>query len=89
MTKSAYLDVARRHDFVMLFDVTGGNPNGDPDNGNAPRTDPQTGHAWVTDVALKRKVRTFVGDAYAGREGFLCRRGSCPERTTPSRIGSS
>jgi CRISPR-associated protein Csd2 len=70
MTKSAYLDVGRRHDFVMLFDVTGGNPNGDPDNGNAPRTDPQTGHAWVTDVALKRKVRTFVGDAYAGREGF-------------------
>jgi CRISPR-associated protein Csd2 len=70
MTESAYLDVGRRHDFVMLFDVTGGNPNGDPDNGNAPRTDPQTGHAWVTDVALKRKVRTFVGDAYAGREGF-------------------
>ena len=70
MTKAAYLDVGRRHDFVMLFDVTGGNPNGDPDNGNAPRTDPQTGHAWVTDVALKRKVRSFVGDAYAGREGF-------------------
>jgi CRISPR-associated protein Csd2 len=70
MTGSDYLDVSRRHDFLLLFDVTGGNPNGDPDNGNAPRTDPLTGHAWVTDVALKRKVRSFVGDAYAGREGF-------------------
>ncbi|VBA57110.1 type I-C CRISPR-associated protein Cas7/Csd2 [Mycobacterium attenuatum] len=70
MTKPAYLDVGRRHDFLMLFDVTGGNPNGDPDNGNAPRSDPLTGHAWVTDVALKRKVRAFVEDALAGREGF-------------------
>lgn len=70
MTKPSYLDVARRHDFLLLFDVTGGNPNGDPDNGNAPRTDPLTGHAWVTDVALKRKIRSFVGDAYDGREGF-------------------
>lgn len=70
MTKPAHLDVGRRHDFVLLFDVTGGNPNGDPDNGNAPRTDPLTGHAWVTDVALKRKVRSFVEDAHAGREGF-------------------
>lgn len=65
-----YLDIERRHDFLLLFDVTGGNPNGDPDNGNAPRTDPLTGHAWVTDVALKRKVRSFVGDAYAERDGF-------------------
>jgi CRISPR-associated protein Csd2 len=70
MSTNAHLDIARRHDFVLLFDVTGGNPNGDPDNGNAPRTDPLTGHGWVTDVALKRKVRTFIGDAYAGREGF-------------------
>ena len=70
MTQPAYLDIGRRHDFLLLFDVTGGNPNGDPDNGNAPRTDPLTGHAWVTDVALKRKIRSFVGDAYAGRDGF-------------------
>jgi CRISPR-associated protein Csd2 len=70
MTTSAHLDIERRHDFVLLFDVTGGNPNGDPDNGNAPRMDPLTGHGWVTDVALKRKVRTFIADAYAGREGF-------------------
>jgi len=70
MTKSAHLNIGGRHDFVMLYDVTGGNPNGDPDNGNAPRSDPETGYAWVTDVAVKRKVRSFIGDAYAGREGF-------------------
>lgn len=70
MSKPAYLDIGKRHDFLLLFDVTGGNPNGDPDNGNAPRTDPETGDAWVTDVALKRKVRSFIADAYAGREGF-------------------
>lgn len=65
-----HLDVTRRHDFVLLFDVAGGNPNGDPDNGNAPRSDPLTGYGWVTDVALKRKVRNFVLDAYGDREGF-------------------
>ncbi|ORA81685.1 type I-C CRISPR-associated protein Cas7/Csd2 [Mycobacterium malmoense] len=70
MTKPAHLDVARRHDFLMLYDVTGGNPNGDPDNEKAPRGDPETGHAWVSDVAIKRKVRSFIADAYAGREGF-------------------
>jgi len=70
MSEPVYLDITRRHDFLLFFDVTGGNPNGDPDNGNAPRMDPLTGHAWVTDVALKRKVRTFVGDAYGGQEGF-------------------
>lgn len=70
MTKPAYLDIGIRHDFLMLYDVTGGNPNGDPDNGNAPRSDPETGYAWVSDVAVKRKVRSFIGDAYAGREGF-------------------
>lgn len=68
MTTPAHLDVSRRHDFVLLFDVTGGNPNGDPDNGNAPRMDPITGHGWVTDVALKRKVRNFVAEAYGTRE---------------------
>lgn len=70
MTKPAYLDIGRRQDFLMLYDVTGGNPNGDPDNGNAPRSDPETGYAWVSDVAIKRKVRSFIGDAYTGREGF-------------------
>ncbi len=50
-----------RYDFVFLFDVTDGNPNGDPDAGNLPRVDPETGHGLVTDVCLKRKVRNFVG----------------------------
>jgi CRISPR-associated protein Csd2 len=67
---TAHLDTTRRHDFLLLFDVTGGNPNGDPDNGNAPRMDPLTGHGWVTDMALKRKVRNYVADAKAGKDGY-------------------
>lgn len=55
-----YTDPSRRHDFVMLFDVTDGNPNGDPDAGNLPRVDPETMHGLVTDVCLKRKVRNYV-----------------------------
>lgn len=51
----------KRYDFVFLFDVTDGNPNGDPDAGNLPRVDPESGHGLVTDVCLKRKVRNFVG----------------------------
>ncbi|MEZ6117835.1 MAG: type I-C CRISPR-associated protein Cas7/Csd2 [Pirellulaceae bacterium] len=50
-----------RYDFVLLFDVVDGNPNGDPDAGNLPRVDPETGHGLVTDVCLKRKVRNFIG----------------------------
>lgn len=50
-----------RYDFVLLFDVKDGNPNGDPDAGNLPRTDAETGRGLVTDVNLKRKVRNFVG----------------------------
>ncbi|MEZ6052431.1 MAG: type I-C CRISPR-associated protein Cas7/Csd2 [Planctomycetaceae bacterium] len=50
-----------RYDFVYLFDVKDGNPNGDPDAGNLPRVDPETGQGLVTDVCLKRKVRNFVG----------------------------
>jgi CRISPR-associated protein Csd2 len=49
-----------RYDFVFLFDTTDGNPNGDPDAGNLPRVDPETGHGIVTDVCLKRKIRNFV-----------------------------
>lgn len=49
-----------RYDFVFLFDVKDGNPNGDPDAGNLPRLDPESGHGLVTDVCLKRKVRNFV-----------------------------
>ncbi|HXK56279.1 MAG: type I-C CRISPR-associated protein Cas7/Csd2 [Gammaproteobacteria bacterium] len=50
-----------RYDFIYLFDVQDGNPNGDPDAGNLPRVDAETGHGLVTDVCLKRKVRNFVG----------------------------
>ena len=49
-----------RYDFVLLFDVKDGNPNGDPDAGNLPRIDPETGNGLVTDVCLKRKVRNYV-----------------------------
>ncbi len=52
--------IQHRYDFVLLFDVTNGNPNGDPDAGNSPRIDPETGHGLVTDVCLKRKIRNFV-----------------------------
>lgn len=52
--------LANRYDFVLLFDVKDGNPNGDPDAGNLPRVDAETGHGLVTDVALKRKLRNFV-----------------------------
>lgn len=52
--------VARRHEFVLFFDVTNGNPNGDPDAGNLPRLDPETNQGLVSDVALKRKIRNYV-----------------------------
>jgi CRISPR-associated protein Csd2 len=58
-----HLDPAARHDIVFLFDVTDGNPNGDPDAGNRPRVDDETSHGLVTDVALKRKVRDTIGMA--------------------------
>jgi CRISPR-associated protein Csd2 len=53
--------LTNRYDFVLLFDVKDGNPNGDPDAGNLPRLDAESGHGLVTDVSLKRKVRNFVG----------------------------
>jgi CRISPR-associated protein Csd2 len=55
------MSLTNRYDFVLLFDVKDGNPNGDPDAGNLPRLDAETGHGLVTDVCLKRKVRNFVG----------------------------
>jgi CRISPR-associated protein Csd2 len=55
-----HLDPAVRHDMVFLFDVTDGNPNGDPDAGNRPRTDDETGQGLITDVCLKRKIRDLV-----------------------------
>jgi len=60
MSNDIHTDPARRHDFVLLFDVEDGNPNGDPDAGNLPRIDPETMHGIITDVCLKRKVRDYL-----------------------------
>jgi CRISPR-associated protein Csd2 len=59
--------ITNRYDFVLLFDVADGNPNGDPDAGNLPRLDPETGEGIVTDVCLKRKVRNYVELAKNGK----------------------
>lgn len=61
--------ISRRYDFAILFDVINGNPNGDPDAGNAPRVDPETGHGFVSDVCLKRKIRNFVTLAKRNPDG--------------------
>lgn len=53
-------EISNRYEFVYLFDVENGNPNGDPDAGNLPRIDPETNHGIVTDVCLKRKIRNYV-----------------------------
>lgn len=53
--------IEKRYDFMILFDVKDGNPNGDPDAGNLPRVDAETGHGLITDVCLKRKVRNYIG----------------------------
>lgn len=52
--------ISNRYEFIFLYDVIDGNPNGDPDGGNTPRTDIETGHGLVTDVCLKRKVRNYI-----------------------------
>ena len=54
------MSLNKRYDFVLLLDVKDGNPNGDPDAGNLPRLDAETGHGLITDVSLKRKIRNFV-----------------------------
>ncbi|MCA0271754.1 MAG: type I-C CRISPR-associated protein Cas7/Csd2 [Proteobacteria bacterium] len=61
--------LSRRHDFVLIFDVANGNPNGDPDAGNMPRLDPETNHGLVSDVSLKRKIRNYVELARTGEDG--------------------
>lgn len=60
----------RRHEFVLYFDVADGNPNGDPDAGNMPRMDPETGHGLVSDVCLKRKIRNYVELAKSDAQRF-------------------
>jgi CRISPR-associated protein Csd2 len=62
--------IQNRYDFVLIFDVKDGNPNGDPDAGNLPRTDPETGNGLVTDVCLKRKVRNYVQLANGAKSGY-------------------
>lgn len=62
--------IKNRYDFVLLFDVKDGNPNGDPDAGNLPRIDPETGNGLVTDVCLKRKVRNYVQLARSNASGY-------------------
>lgn len=64
------MELKNRIDFVYIFDIQDGNPNGDPDNGNQPRVDPETGLGLVTDVCLKRKVRNYVQVAKQGQPGF-------------------
>ncbi|AML51937.1 type I-C CRISPR-associated protein Cas7/Csd2 [Falsihalocynthiibacter arcticus] len=61
--------ITQRHDFMLIFEVTNGNPNGDPDSGNMPRMDPETGHGLVSDVSLKRKIRNYVDLARTGEDG--------------------
>ncbi len=62
--------LTNRYDFVLLFEVVRGNPNGDPDAGNMPRIDPETNHGLVSDVSLKRKVRNYVEMAKSDTPGF-------------------
>ena len=62
--------IKNRYDFVVLFDVENGNPNGDPDAGNMPRVDQETGHGLVTDVCLKRKIRNYVEAVKEGVSGY-------------------
>ena len=89
----------KRIEFVLLFDVAHGNPNGDPDAGNAPRVDPETGFGFVTDVCLKRKIRNFVAltkeyqppyDIYAGKRTpaafWLADRKRRTKQLRPSRL---
>ena len=62
--------IKNRYEFVILFDVENGNPNGDPDAGNMPRIDPESGLGLVTDVCLKRKIRNYVETVKEGEKGF-------------------
>ncbi|MEJ2411366.1 MAG: type I CRISPR-associated protein Cas7, partial [Novosphingobium sp.] len=70
MTMTDSPAVQNRYEFVLYFDVTNGNPNGDPDAGNMPRLDPETNQGLVSDVALKRKVRNFVALVGEEKPGF-------------------
>src|SRR3972149_347111 len=62
--------ITNRYEFVLLYDVENGNPNGDPDAGNMPRIDPETGYGIVTDVALKRKIRNYAELVMGDSKGY-------------------
>ena len=62
--------IKNRYEFVILFDVENGNPNGDPDAGNMPRMDPESGYGLVTDVCLKRKIRNYIETVKEDEEGY-------------------
>ena len=62
--------IKNRYEFAIIFDVENGNPNGDPDAGNMPRIDPETGYGIVTDVCLKRKIRNYVDVVKEGEQGY-------------------
>ena len=62
--------IKNRYEFVILFDVENGNPNGDPDAGNMPRIDPESGYGLVTDVCLKRKIRNYVETVKENKKGY-------------------
>ena len=62
--------IKNRYEFIVLFDVENGNPNGDPDAGNMPRIDPESGLGLVTDVCLKRKIRNYVETVKENKKGF-------------------
>ena len=62
--------IKNRYEFVILFDVENGNPNGDPDAGNLPRIDPESGYGIVTDVCIKRKIRNYVETVKEDSEGY-------------------
>lgn len=70
MTAPDKTPITHRYDFVFLFDVRNGNPNGDPDAGNMPRMDPETGRGLVSDVAIKRKIRNYVAMARGDAPGY-------------------
>ena len=62
--------IKNRYEFVMIYDVENGNPNGDPDAGNMPRSDPETGHGIVTDVCIKRKIRNYIEITQGDNQGY-------------------
>ena len=77
--------IKNRYEFVVLFDVENGNPNGDPDAGNMPRIDPESGLGLVTDVCLKRKIRNYIEMVKEDEAGYkIYIKENVPLKTAPS-----